>query len=132
MERVKSVPVREPREPPRIEDSRLSNEAAGAVRLHFELKPCAARYLHLRPQTQRTIGIDRLDSPEVDGVSGDQVLGIPATAANADAPGQEVEEPSRFPEPVSPVPAGVTADATDRREGRLRIGRDLNRSGFWG
>ncbi len=76
-------------------------------------------FISARRRSRRS-GSKRFDAPEIERVARAELLGAAPPAAKADASGEQVEEPAQAPEKVAVVPAGVAADATDRREGRGR------------
>ena len=84
----------------------------------------------LQKESKQAIGIECLHSPEIDGVSHTQVLRIAAAAPQPDTTDQQVDHAAKPPQPVSIVPTGLAADASDGREGSLRRCDDGRGSGI--
>ena len=114
---VEPVPVGEAGQAVRLKEGRLHEErAARGPRLRFELQPRRARRLHLGAQAHETVGLDRLDPPEVERVARAQVVGVAPAAPHARPADQPVEQAAQPPEPVGVVPAAPAADAGEGGE----------------
>ena len=64
----------------------------------------------------KSVRLELLHSPEVEGVANADVLRIAATATDADSSDHQIQEASNVPQPVAVVPTRLAADALDRRE----------------
>ena len=72
-----------------------------------------ARCAHLGTQPQELWSLNAFDSPEVQGVSGVQDVGVAAPTSQTDAPGESVQPAPDRPGKRKGVPTVLAADTLD-------------------
>ena len=120
MERPDRVPVDKAAEAVGIKHRRLVDRDLAVAGHHLELEPAPARHLHLGRQPQPSGRVADLDPPAVERVARAEPIGIVAAAAHARTAHQPVEPAAERPQPVGGIPAVLSPDPLDRREGLAR------------
>lgn len=118
VKRVDAVPVGEPEQSGRMEGRRLADPGAVIASLDLELEPRTPRELHFGDEAKPSIGLERFDTPPVEGIADPQSIGIPSTPAQSDAAKKQIEQAAELPETVEGIPTRFAPDATNGRERR--------------
>ena len=92
------------------------------------LDPRIAGQLHLRVEPEQ-VGLDRVDSPEVEGLAHEDLVGMPPTPPQSDAADELVDRPPDDPERFEAVPPAFTADPAHHTLHVLGAGVDDGGSG---
>jgi hypothetical protein len=97
VQRVKGVPVHQPKQTIGIEDSGLPYDGASAGFLDLELEPGTSRKLHLRTESQELTGFDGFDPPKINGVARHQPVGIATPATRSRSAEEKVYKAADLP-----------------------------------
>ena len=127
VERPHAPPVEVAAESVRHEDGPLAQPRSVADAVERELEPRETGQLHLGPQPEQPIALDRLHAPEVHRLADGETVGMAASPPQPDTPDHPVHEAARRPRERERVPTPIATDALDDspHTGHPRVDVDL-------
>ena len=120
MNRIQKVPIKLAKYSHRIEDRCLANHRPGAVLFDLKLQPGPAGQAHFCRQSQQVVALDLFNTPEINCIPRQEPIRVTSAATHTRTAEQQVQQPPNLPEPISVVPASLTAQPLDGSKGNGR------------
>jgi hypothetical protein len=110
---IEGVPVEESGESVGSEEGGLDEAGVVTFGDGLPLEPRAAGDLHLRAEAEESGSFDALDAPEIQGLAGEELVGVATATSEAGSAQEAIEEAAQPPDAVPDEPAVVAAEARD-------------------